>query len=82
MQSLDIGYEYTHDGGKTFPFRGKGVGKMPSLTEVLEKFPNEKFLINIKSNKPSETDLIKNMLKLTTVSNISIKKKPLLKNSG
>ena len=79
MQSLDIGYGYTHDGGETFPFRGKGVGKMPSLTEVLEKFPNEKFLINIKSNKPSEIDLIKNMLKLTTVSNISIKKKATIK---
>ena len=62
LQSLDIGYGYTHDGGETFPFRGKGVGKMPSLTEVLEKFPNEKFLINIKSNKPSEADLIKQFL--------------------
>ena len=58
LQSLDIAYGYTHDGGKTFPLRGLGVGKMPSLRHVLETFPNKKFLINIKSNDPDEADLI------------------------
>jgi len=28
---LDIGYGDTADGGKSWPFRGKGVGMMPSL---------------------------------------------------
>ena len=58
LQSLDIGYGYTNDGGKTYPFRGKGVGELPSLTEVLEQFPTQKFLINIKSNSISEAKLI------------------------
>ena len=31
LRTLDIGYGHTADGGKTFPFRGKGVGLMPSL---------------------------------------------------
>ena len=62
LQSLDIGYGYTSDGGKSFPFRGKGIGKMPSLTEVLDSFPEQKFLINIKSNSSSEADLIDDYL--------------------
>ncbi|SDE23630.1 Glycerophosphoryl diester phosphodiesterase family protein, partial [Priestia aryabhattai B8W22] len=31
LKKLDIGYGYTADGGKTYPFRGKGVNLMPSL---------------------------------------------------
>jgi glycerophosphoryl diester phosphodiesterase len=54
LKTLDIGYGYTADGGKTFPFRGKGIGLMPSLDEVLARFPDERFLVNIKSNDPAE----------------------------
>ncbi len=54
LKQLDIGYGYTADGGQTFPFRGKGIGLMPSLDEVLERFPDKRFLINIKSNDPDE----------------------------
>jgi glycerophosphoryl diester phosphodiesterase len=49
LKRLDIGYGYTYDGGKTYPFRGKGIGKMPTLEEVLRDFPNKKFLIDNKS---------------------------------
>ena len=54
LKALDIGYGYTADGGKTFPFRGKGVGLMPSLEEVLAAFPDKRFLINIKSDDENE----------------------------
>lgn len=54
LKALDIGYGYTADGGKTFPFRGKGVGAMPSLDEVLAALPGKRFLINIKGNDPTE----------------------------
>ena len=54
LKALDIGYGYTADGGKTFPFRGKGVGLMPTLDEVLATFPDRRFLINIKSDDPDE----------------------------
>ncbi len=54
LKALDIGYGYTADGGKTFPFRGQGVGLMPTLTEVLDAFPDRRFLINAKSNDPAE----------------------------
>ena len=58
LKALDIGYGYTADGGKTFPFRGKGVGLMPTLDEVLQAFPHRRFLINIKSNDEAEGRLL------------------------
>jgi glycerophosphoryl diester phosphodiesterase len=58
LKRLDIGYGYTADGGQTFPFRGKGVGLMPSLDEVLAAFPGRRFLINVKSNDPREGELL------------------------
>jgi len=58
LRALDIGYGYTADGGQSFPFRGKGVGLMPSLDEVLATFPDRDFLINIKSNDPREGVLL------------------------
>lgn len=58
LKALDIGYGYTADGGKTFPFRGKGVGLMPSLAEVLAHFPEQMLVINIKSDDPAEGELL------------------------
>jgi glycerophosphoryl diester phosphodiesterase len=54
LKQLDLGYGYSADGGKTFPFRGEIKEPMPSLTEVLQQFPNLRVLINIKSNDPIE----------------------------
>lgn len=58
LKSLDIGYGYTADHGKTFPFRGKGLGLMPSLDEVLTYFPDRSFLIHIKSNNQQEGEFL------------------------
>lgn len=49
LRKLDIGYGYTADGGKTYPFRGKGIGKMSSVEDVLAAFPEAEWLIHIKS---------------------------------
>jgi glycerophosphoryl diester phosphodiesterase len=54
LKKLDIGYGYTADGGTTFPFRGRGIGQMPSLDDALQTCPGRSFLINVKSNDPSE----------------------------
>jgi glycerophosphoryl diester phosphodiesterase len=56
LRALDVAYGYTFDGGRTFPLRGLGVGMMPSLADVLRAFPSERFLIDIKTNDPSEAD--------------------------
>ncbi|OCO98189.1 MULTISPECIES: glycerophosphodiester phosphodiesterase family protein [unclassified Ensifer] len=54
LKALDIGYGYTADGGRTFPFRGKGIGQMPTLDEVLAALPDRKFLVNFKSRRAEE----------------------------
>jgi glycerophosphoryl diester phosphodiesterase len=61
LKKLDVGYGYTAD-GTTFPFRGKGVGLMPSLDEVLAAFPGKRFLIHIKSNDPAEGEKLADYL--------------------
>ena len=58
LKKLDIGYGYTADKGKTFPFRGEGIGLMPSLEEVINYFPESSFLIHIKSNDPKDGELL------------------------
>lgn len=58
LKRLDIGYGYTADGGKTFPFRGKGVGLMPSLPEVLAALPDASLLVNFKSKEAREGDMV------------------------
>ncbi|TCU19199.1 glycerophosphoryl diester phosphodiesterase [Rhizobium sullae] len=62
MKTLDIGYGYTADGGKTFPFRGTGVGQMPTLAEMLQTFPDRGLLINVKSRDPSEGEKLAALL--------------------
>ncbi|SMF64529.1 glycerophosphoryl diester phosphodiesterase [Paenibacillus uliginis N3/975] len=54
LKNIDIGYGYTADKGATYPFRGKGTGLMPSLSEVLSTFPDSSFLIHIKSSDAKE----------------------------
>ncbi|WP_226668559.1 glycerophosphodiester phosphodiesterase family protein [Microbulbifer aggregans] len=63
LKTLDIGYGYTHDGGKTYPFRGKGVGLMPTLEEVYRQFPDKQFLVNIKGGRPEEGKRLDNYLR-------------------
>jgi glycerophosphoryl diester phosphodiesterase len=64
LKTLDVGYGYTADEGKTYPFRGKGVGLMPALDEVMNYFPpTRSFLIHIKSNDPKEGELLADYLK-------------------
>lgn len=50
LKKLDIGYGYTADNGKTYPFRGKGVGLMPELSEVLETFKDKELLIHMQNS--------------------------------
>lgn len=54
LKRLDVGYGYTYDGGRTYPFRGKGFGKIHTLNEVLSRFPHRKFLIDNKNGNNLE----------------------------
>ncbi len=50
VMKSDAGYDFTPDGGKTFPFRGKGF-KLATLTQVLTAFPDRFFVINLQDYK-------------------------------
>ena len=71
LKALDVGYGYTADHGKTFPFRGKGIGLMPSLDEVLAAFPDRSFLIHIKSDDREEGELLAQYLKKLPLDRLS-----------
>ncbi|MEM1054808.1 MAG: glycerophosphodiester phosphodiesterase family protein [Bacteroidota bacterium] len=63
LQALDIGYGYTADEGETYPFRGRGAGGMPSLTDVLEAFPDRDLLIDVKGGTPDEGAMLMERLR-------------------
>ena len=54
LRGLDVGYGYTADQGASFPLRGKGLGLLVNLEEVLDALPSTQVLINIKSRDPEE----------------------------
>lgn len=53
MRQLDLGFDYSTDNGKTFPFRGKGKGLLVTLEEMLILFPDRIFFLNPKDHEPS-----------------------------
>jgi glycerophosphoryl diester phosphodiesterase len=53
LKTLDAGYNWTSDGGQTFPFRGSGI-TVPTLEEVFTDLPNNvRINIDMKQVKPS-----------------------------
>jgi glycerophosphoryl diester phosphodiesterase len=69
LKSLDIGYGYTADNGESYPFRGKFIGAMPTLNEVLKAFPDTQFVINIKSRSIREARLLTQYLEESKFAN-------------
>ena len=45
---LDAGYRFSRDGGRTYPFRGKGI-TIPTIDEVLGSFPDLRFTVEVKA---------------------------------
>jgi glycerophosphoryl diester phosphodiesterase len=52
LKTLDAGYNWSADGGQTFPFRGSGI-TVPTLEEVFTALPTVRINIDIKQEKPS-----------------------------
>lgn len=63
LKALDIGHGYTSDGGKTYPLRGKGFGKIPTVGEALASEIYKPFLFNFKGNDQAEADQLAAILK-------------------
>lgn len=52
LQKLDAGYRWSADGGRSTPFRGRGV-RVPSIAEVFAQFPRMRMVIEIKPADPA-----------------------------
>jgi len=47
LRTLDIGYGYSQDGGRTFPQRGLGIGAMPTVYDVLRSYRNATLIFDL-----------------------------------
>jgi glycerophosphoryl diester phosphodiesterase len=52
LRECDAGYHFTKDDGETYPYRGMGL-VVPSLEEVLDRYPDTAVNIEIKQREPS-----------------------------
>jgi glycerophosphoryl diester phosphodiesterase len=52
LKKLDAGFRFSPDGGKTFPWRGRGL-TVPTLDEVFTRLPEMRFNIEPKQESPS-----------------------------
>ena len=52
LKRLDAGYNWSADGGQTFPFRGSGI-TVQTLEEAFTNLPTVRINIDIKQEKPS-----------------------------
>jgi len=53
LRTLDAGYRFTRDGGRTYPYRGRGIG-IPTLDEALAAFPDTPCIIEVKAPAVTE----------------------------
>lgn len=53
LRRLDAGFRFTTDGGRSYPFRGRGVG-FSTLAEVLESYPEHLLTVEIKPSPYTE----------------------------
>ena len=58
LKALDVGHGYTADGGKTFPLRGRGLGAMPTVEEVLHGLQTSRLIFNFRSDDPRAADYL------------------------
>ncbi len=61
LKKFDAGYQWTNDGGHTFPFRGRGI-TIPSLNEIFTAFPKQLISLEIKQNDPPIVAALREMI--------------------
>ncbi len=64
LQRLDAGYRWSADGGRSYPFRGKGI-RVPTLAEVFARFPGKRMNIEIKPAGPAVAQALCGLIRRT-----------------
>jgi glycerophosphoryl diester phosphodiesterase len=62
LKTLDVGYRWTADHGRSFPFRGQGI-TVPTLSEVFAAFPETPLITEIKEKRPEVSQSVCEMLR-------------------
>ena len=52
IKNLDAGYRWSGDGGKSYPFRNRGI-TIPTLPEVFKALDRIRMIVEIKENRPN-----------------------------
>jgi glycerophosphoryl diester phosphodiesterase len=63
LKRLDVAYGYSPDGGRTFPLRGRGIGGMPTVEEVLREVPKSELIFRFVGSDPAGADAVVGALK-------------------
>lgn len=67
LSSLDAGHRFSLDGGRTFPWRGRGL-TIPRLDQVLAAFPRTGFSLDLKPHRPELAERLAEVLRATGAS--------------
>lgn len=62
LAALDVGYGYQLQQQSDYPLRGKGVGLLQSLAQILAAYPDKAFLLNLKNPQPAAVDALVQVL--------------------
>ena len=62
LKKLDAGYRWTDDGGRTFPYRNKGI-TIPALKEIFEAFPQRRMNIEMKWSGSSPVKALSDLIR-------------------
>ena len=62
LKQLDAGYDWSDDGGQTYPYRGQGI-QVPALDELFQKFPQMRYVIEIKLTENPVNEVLCNVIR-------------------
>jgi glycerophosphoryl diester phosphodiesterase len=62
LRKADAAYNFDPEENHTYPFRGKGV-EVPLLEDVFKRFPDQRFIIEIKQTMPAIEELLYNLIR-------------------
>lgn len=71
LKALDAAYNFSLDGGQTFPYRGQGI-TIPTLEEVFTRYPGVRFNMDMKSKDLAITTKVAAMIKQHNRADITI----------